>query len=234
AEQLVARLAGEVGEQGKTFRALSVEVEYDAGGRAERTAELRRPAANLGQCSATLRMLVEAVLAVHVGPVAAVGVKLSALAPNRSEQLALFDKAQDRAERRLLLAAAAQEAERRYPARLHRVSPSELPTLLDEYQFSLLPYIPDERRPDPIGKAITSTPAAASTGVCRIERQNGRSYLVEAGRRDELLAVHGCWRAEEWWPKEIERVYWRLRTGSGRILTLARDDDGWRLVEVLD
>ena len=67
-----------------------------------------------------------------------------------------------------------------------------------------------------------------------MEGRGGRTYLVEGGRLDELVAVHGCWRAEEWWPDAVERVYWRVLARSGRVLTLSRDDSGWRLVEVFD
>ncbi|MBI2942238.1 MAG: hypothetical protein HYY04_17555, partial [Chloroflexi bacterium] len=68
----------------------------------------------------------------------------------------------------------------------------------------------------------------------QIERRGERVYLVNAGRWDELVAVHGCWRAEEWWPEVTTRTYWRMRTRSGQVCTLSHDIKGWRLVEVLD
>ena len=57
---------------------------------------------------------------------------------------------------------------------------------------------------------------------------------AEAEGWEELVALHGCWRVEEWWPAAVTRVYWRVRTRAGRVVTLSRDGDGWRLVEVLD
>jgi hypothetical protein len=158
----------------------------------------------------------------------ALSVALSAVGAATPEQPELFREATDRDERRRRLGEAAREVGRRYPARLRRISPGEVPTLLDEHRFTLLPYEDDGGRPTP-----PEVPPGALRGVL-VERRGGRPHLVEAGRRDELVAVYGCWRAEEWWPEAVERVYWRVRARSGRVLTLSRDAEGWRLVEVLD
>lgn len=112
-----------------------------------------------------------------------------------------------------------------------------MPTLLDEHRFALLPYEPDEG-PTPGGhpappENTQRVPASAMRRV-EVERRGGRPHVVEEGSWDELVVVCGCWRAEEWWPAEIERVYWRVRTRSGRVLTLSRDADGFRLVGILD
>lgn len=227
AERLLEGLCAELRAEGKAFRKLSVAVEGESGAAVERTAELRAPATAPGDCRSILRSLV---LAAAIGePATAVSVALSVMAPAAAEQPELFGEATARGDRTRRLREATREIGRRYPAGLRRVVPSEIPTLLDEHRFSLLPYEPDggER-----GVPREIPPAALRTAD--IERRGGRPCLVEGGRRDELLSVHGCWRAEEWWPEEVERVYWRVRARSGRILTLARDAAGWRLVEVLD
>ena len=227
AEQLLERLCRALRAEGKAFRNLGIAIEYEAGGSAERTAALRAAMATPDQCRATLRALVEA--AAGAGPVAALTLTLAALRPAVGEQPGLFDGAAAGTERRRRLDGAIGEVARRYPARLRRVVPRDLPTLLDEYQFALLPYEPE-------GEATPAPPAARPTTArqVRVVRRPGRCFLVEGGRWDELVAVHGCWWAEEWWPAAVTRIYWRVRTRSGRLCTLSRDADGWRLVEVLD
>jgi nucleotidyltransferase/DNA polymerase involved in DNA repair len=251
AERLLGELCQGLGAEGKTFRSLTVAVEREAGATTERTADLRRPTASAAASRPTLRALLEALA--RDGPVVAVTVTLTALGPAGGhpgdppgspgcpggEQLPLpaGPAAEGRRRgpavappgdrRRRWLGAATREVERRYPARLRRVVPSELPTLLDEHQFALLPYEPDDGQPVPPARPATARRV-------RVVRHLGRRYLVAGGRWDELVAVHGCWRAEEWWPAPLVRVYWRVRTRSGRVCTLSWDADGWRLVEVLD
>ncbi len=224
-QRLLERLCAELRTEGKTFRRLRITLEDEVRQVTERTAELRVPTVEPAACVTTVRALVEG--AGGGSPVAAVSVELASIAPIAVGQPSLFDTS-GRQERRERLREAAREIGRRYPARLRRVSPSEVPTLLDEHRFALLPYEPDDRRPAPSG-----IPPASQHGVL-VGRRNGRPYLVEGGHWDELLTVCGCWRAEEWWPEEVERVYWRVRTRSGRIVTLSRDGMGFRLIEVLD
>ena len=224
-ERLLDRLCRAVGAEGKAFRSLRVAVEHEDGSTAERTTALRRPTAAPADCRAMLRALVQALGG--GGEVAAITVTVGALRPAGGEQLALLAGPATETRRRQRLAAAAREVERRYPARLRRVVPSDVPTLLDEQQFALLPYEPEDGRPDPPTRPTTARPV-------RVARRGERRYLVESGRWDELIALHGCWRAEEWWPAELARVYWRVRTRSGRVCTLSRDAAGWRLVEVFD
>lgn len=225
AERLLAGLCARLGAEDRSFRQLVVRIETSDGATAERTAHLRAPTASLAACRTTLRVLVDALT--MSGPVAAVTVVMGAFGPSSGEQLPLAAGAADAARRRQRLAAAVREAARRYPARLRRVAPRELPTLLKEEQFLLLPYEPADARTAPPKPGHTARPI-------RLARRNGRCYLVEAGHWDELVAIHGCWRAEEWWPAVVSRVYWRVRTRAGRVVTLARDGAGWRLVEVLD
>lgn len=225
AERLLDSLCEGLAAEGRAFRSLGVAVEGEAGALVERTASLRAATASPAECRTTLGALVDALAS--TGPVAAVAVTAGALGPAGGEQLSLVAGATSEARRRQRLEAAAREVERRYPARLRRVSARELPTLLDEYQFVVLPYEPTDGHPAP-------TAGPSNARAVRFARRNGRSYLVEGGRWDELVALHGCWRAEEWWPTEVTRVYWRVRTRAGRVVTLSRDGDGWRLVEVLD
>lgn len=224
AERLLADLCAGLTVEGKACRSLAVTVEGAASAAAERAANLRAPTAAVADCRTTLRVLVEALAA--GGPVAAITVRLEVLGPSGGEQLRLFAEAANGDRRRRRLAAAVREVERRYPARLRRVAPSALPTLLDEHQFAMLPYEPDGQ-PAPPARPTTARRV-------RVERRDERRYLVAGGCWDELVAVHGCWRAEEWWPAEVARVYWRARTRSGRVVTLSRDASGWRLVEVFD
>jgi hypothetical protein len=227
AAHLLGRLCAELRAEGSAFRRLTVWIQGESGRVIERTAELRAPALVPEDCREVLRSLVCA--AAPGDPATALAVRLSAIAPAGGAQLELFAEATARDDRKRRLWEATSEIGRRYPAGLRRVVPSEVPTLLDEYWFGLLPYEPDPGSPPP----PPEIPPAALRAVV-IERHGGRPCLVEDGRRDELLSVHSCWRAEEWWPAEVERVYWRVRARSGRVLTLSRDAEGFRLVEVLD
>ncbi|MDP9478003.1 MAG: DNA polymerase Y family protein [Actinomycetota bacterium] len=226
ASRLLEGLCAELRAEGKAFRRISIMVEEESGEASERTAELRRSVTTLAGCRAVLRSLVQG--AAPGGAVTAITVALSAIAPAESEQLGLFGDGSIRDERKRRLEEATREVGRRYPRRLRRVVPSDLPTLLDEHRFALLPYDPDG------GHDVPPEVPPSSLRRIEVERRDGRPYIIEEGRWDEILSVHGCWRAEEWWPREIERVYWRVRTRSARVLTLGRDAEGWRLVEVLD
>lgn len=226
AERLLVRLCAAVQAEGRTFRSLIVTAEGEDGSSCVRSAELRAAATGPQQCRAALRTLVET--AAPGGPVVAISVTLATLEQVTAEQVALFEDVGGRPERRRRLEAATREVGRRYPARLRRIVPRDVPTLLDEYRFALLPYELNSRHPAP-----PEIPPASLRSV-RVERIRERPYLAQAGRRDELVAVCGCWRADEWWPAAVSRVYWRVRARSGRVITLSRDEQGWRLVEIMD
>ncbi|MBI2941313.1 MAG: DNA polymerase Y family protein, partial [Chloroflexi bacterium] len=137
-ERLLDRLCRALRTEGKAFRSLGVTVEYEAGGSAERFVELRVATAALDHCRTTLRTLVQTVA--PGGPAVGLTVMLAAIGPAGGEQLSLIDNATASGERRRRLDAATKEVARRYPARLRRVAARDLPTLLDEYHFALLPY----------------------------------------------------------------------------------------------
>jgi hypothetical protein len=59
-------------------------------------------------------------------------------------------------------------------------------------------------------------------------------YLSDAGwERDEIIALHARWEADDWCPDATHRTYYRVRTRRGLIVTLARDHElkRWLLVE---
>lgn len=227
ADRLVTHLCRSLQADGKAFRQLVVAVEHEAGGSAERVAALRQPTTTLDPCRTTLRLLVEALAT--GGPVTTVGVTLAALTTANGAQLTLLDQGVVDDERRRRLDGALQEVTRRYPSRLLRATRRNLPTLLDEYQFALLPLEPGDERQAPLAEIRLATARPVE-----IARRGARLYLIDRGRWEELIARHRSWRADEWWPDPVRRTYWRVRTRSRRICTLAHDADGWRLVDTWD
>ena len=48
--------------------------------------------------------------------------------------------------------------------------------------------------------------------------------LTRKGRREKVAAIYEHWRlADEWWGKEVERDYFRVRTSVGIVLDIYRD-----------
>ena len=48
--------------------------------------------------------------------------------------------------------------------------------------------------------------------------------LTRKGHREKVAAIYEHWRlADEWWGKEVERDYFRVRTSTGIVLDIYRD-----------
>jgi hypothetical protein len=165
-------------------------------------------------------------------PVTAVGVDLEALGPPQLVQGTLFDGVQAGGRERVRETLA--EVDRRYKGRLRRVVPSETPhSLFEDRRLLLLPYDPGE--PPATAPAGDAEPAVRARPV-RLHRQRGRCYLAARGWRDEIVAVHNQWEADDWWPEAARRTYYRVRTRGGLVATLAVDhtQGRWLLVERVD
>jgi nucleotidyltransferase/DNA polymerase involved in DNA repair len=92
----------------------------------------------------------------------------------------------------------------------------------------------EQRQPRFIESALRLRP------IHLIARQ-GRLYLVEPNRppdwpRDEIIALHARWEADDWWPEAARRTYYRVHTRRGQIVTLARDHahQRWLVVEAFE
>lgn len=61
--------------------------------------------------------------------------------------------------------------------------------------------------------------------------------IVRNGRRVKVTAIYERWRlADEWWVKEVERDYFRVRTSVGIVLDIYRDNasNRWYLDRIHD
>jgi hypothetical protein len=61
--------------------------------------------------------------------------------------------------------------------------------------------------------------------------------LIRNGRREKVAAIYGRWRvADEWWGKEVERDYFRIRTSAGLVCEIFRDttSNRWYLSKIHD
>jgi hypothetical protein len=61
--------------------------------------------------------------------------------------------------------------------------------------------------------------------------------LIRNGRSEKVTAIYGRWRiADEWWGKEVERDYFRVRTSAGLVGDIFRDttSNRWYLSKILD
>ncbi len=177
-----------------------------------------------------------------------VAVRIEAIRREPANQGELFDRA--RAERRERVVQTLSEIARRYRGRLRRIVPSDSPSsLFVDRRLLLLPYEPDPAR----GSASHHLPELATRArPIRLILQGRRIYLAEpsAGpetwhptwqstsllEKDEIVALHARWEADDWWPDATRWTYYRVRTRHGLIATLARDHDRkrWLLIENFD
>ena len=61
--------------------------------------------------------------------------------------------------------------------------------------------------------------------------------LTRNGRREKVIAIYEHWRlADEWWGKEVERDYFRVRTSTGIVIDIYRDSmaNRWYLDRIHD
>jgi DNA polymerase IV len=226
-DRLCARLQGER----QTFRRLELTIGLEDGRPIERAADLRLPTNQPEGCAALLRSMVETLELTDA--VAAVGLRLSALAPERPRQETLFGSHFDDLlafgtnERREHLDKTLAEISRRYRGRIRRVVPGDDPlSLLDDRRLLLLP-------DDPGTGSLGAEPARRPRVVALFQRGK-EIFLAEPGQaRDRLIGLHARWEADDWWPDAVQRTYYRVRTASGRLLTLARDHrrEQWLLFE---
>lgn len=259
AVDLLQRLCLNLRENGKAFRTLGLEVGLEDGRIVERRTDLRRPTAEEQPAHPLVRAIVET-LALDLA-IAHVTLRLGGITREESIQHQFFaDEAFDvkRAERRERVDRALGEIARRYRGRLRRVVPGEDPdSLLDDNRLLLLPYEPETAFPKLTSNELTSKatsdlaseragpaePAVRSRPI-RLVARGSRLYLMEGDprenglpvTRDEIVALHARWEADDWWPAPARRTYYRVRTSGGVIATLARDHlrATWHLVERFD
>ena len=234
ARDLLARLCARLRAERQTFRHLTISIGLEDGRLAERNADLRVPTNQPEQCAALLGSMVET--SQLAGAVAAIGLRLSALAPEIPRQETLFGRPFDSllgfgtSERRERLDQTLAEISRRYRGRLRRVVPGNDPhSLLDDRRLLLLP-------DDPAATSLNAEPARRPQPVALLQKGK-QIFLAEPGRpRDRLIGLHARWEADDWWPEAVHRTYYRVRTASGRLLTLARDhtQQRWLLFEDFD
>ena len=61
--------------------------------------------------------------------------------------------------------------------------------------------------------------------------------LTRNGRRERVTAIYERWRlSDEWWGKNVERDYFRVRTGTGIVFDICRDTESkhWYLNRIHD
>lgn len=240
AQDLLTRLADPLVAEQRAFRRLGLEIGLEDGRIVERSAELRTPTNLPRHCQALLRGMIEA-LSID-GAIATLLIRLGAIAPAPPRQETLFEHdlfSRSRDERRDRLNDARVEIARRYRGRLRRVIPSDDPnSLFDDRRLLLLLDEPSSAFTAPlISPPVATAESAARPRLVRLIGQGERIYLIESGLpRDRITRLHARWEADDWWPDPTRRTYYRVRTQSGRIVTLARDHDQrrWLLIESFD
>jgi len=226
---LLERLCQQLGETEQVCRSLRLQAIQEDDRVVERRAALRRESNDPATMLPVLHSLTNGLAPDR--PVAAIQLQLEALRPLRLAQGMLFEESP--AEQQEKVRSALMEVARRYRGRLRRVAPSVTPySLLEERRLLLLPYYSDgSAAPAP----LDAQPAARPQPI-RLSERGGRWYTTAPGWQDEIVALHGCWEADEWWPEETRRTYYRVRTRSGVIAVLAVDrrERRWFLVERVD
>lgn len=229
---LLSRLCAALVDERRTFRRLSLGVGLEEGHVVERTAELRVPTSQAEHCLALLRIMVETL---PLGGAASfVDLRLEAIAREIPRQESLF-AGSFVAERRARLDDALVEISRRYHGHLKRIVPGDTQSLLDERRLLLLPGEPTFSTPRD-APPLTAEPASRPR-VIQLLARGDRIYVVEpCAPRDQIVALCAHWEADDWWPEAVHRAYYRVRTRSGRLLTLAHDriSRQWLLVGVFD
>lgn len=232
AAHLLDSLCRRLQTAGQTCRALCLSATLEDGRVVQRHASLQAPLHDLQRLAALLRSLVEA-LALPA-PVGQVTVRLEALVPVQMAQLTLDAGAA--ADRRSRARAAWTEVSRRYPHLPRRVVPGATPqSLLEEQRLLLVPEVPDGTE---LPAAAPAEPAARLRPV-RLFVRGARLWVRLPGppaALEEIVARHARWGADEWWPQAVQRVYYRVRTRRGLVLTLAYEPAvrRWLLVEQVD
>jgi len=228
-EALLERLCQQLGETEQVCRSLRLQATQEDDRVVERRAALRRESNDPATMLPVLHFLTHGLAPDR--PVVAIRLQLEALNPLRLAQGALFEESS--AERQEGVRRTLTEVARRYRGRLRRVAPSQTPySLFEERRLLLLPYQSDDPA-DPT--QLDGEPAICPQPIRLIER-GGRWYTTALGWQDEIVALHGCWEADEWWPEETRRTYYRVRTRSGMVAVLAVDrrERRWFLVERVD
>ncbi|HEY8885347.1 MAG TPA: hypothetical protein VIO35_08550, partial [Chloroflexota bacterium] len=255
ARDLLDRLCRQLQASQRAFRALTLTASLEDGRLAERRAELRAPTNEPRHCLSVLQGMVETI---ELGQsVASLALRLSVLGHEPTHQGDLFGGVlgeHTRDERRAQVDHALTEINRRYRGRLRRISPGDDPhSLLDDRRLWLVPGDPPGPAEGPPGRpASQNKPGESASGPSLVEpavrlrpihliARQGRLYLVEPGRppswpRDEIIALHARWEADDWWPEAARRTYYRIQTRRGLILTLARDhaEQRWLVIEKFD
>lgn len=265
AVDLLQRLCLNLRENGKAFRTLGLEVGLEDGRIVERRADLRQPTADEQRAHPLMRAIVETLaldlavahVTLHLGGI-------TREEPTQHQFFADEVFGLKRAERRERVDRALGEIARRYRGRLRRVVPGEDPnSLLDDNRLLLLPYEPETTLPKlTSGESTSKAPSdfasasdfaseragpaepAVRSRPIRLVARGSRLYLMEGDpeenglpiTRDEIVALHARWEADDWWPAPARRTYYRVRTSGGVIATLARDHlrATWHLVERFD
>ena len=244
ARALLDRLSRPLQDQGRVFRSLWIVVGLEDGRVVDQHANLRAPTNDPRQCLPVLKSLIETFVLER--SVAHVAVRVEALEREPANQAELFDRA--RAERGERIARTISEIARRYRGRLRRIVTGDSPSsLFADRRLLLLPYEPDES----LDSRHLAEPATRARPIHLVTRGRriylaGSNAMNEApsisgpgsGRteRDEIVALHARWEADDWWPDVARWTYYRVRTRRGLIATLAYDHDRkrWLLVESLD
>ena len=228
ARALLERLGRPLQAQGRVFRSIAISLNLDDGRVVEERGDLREPTNDPRLCHALLSAMVEALAPDR--SVASVILQLGAIERERGRQSDLFGPLGN--ERRARIGQTVAEISRRYRGRLRQIAPSNSPaSLFDDRRLLLLPYDPDIEP----SRSSLAEPASRSRPIRLISR-GSRIFLVEPGAKDEIVALHARWEADEWWPTPAHRTYYRVRTGRGLIAILARDHDqqSWLLIERYD
>jgi DNA polymerase-4 len=242
ARDLLGRLLLQLQTDRRAFRSIDLTAGLDDGRLAERHADLREPTNDPRRCQALLSELVATIELPRA--VASLSVRLGSIAPEPSPQGELFGKnafTRGRAEREERVNSALAEIGRRYRGRVRRIVPGDDPlSLLDDRRLLLLPF--ESVGPEQAKSAERRLPrdllgvaeSAIRVRPIKLITRRERIYLTDLDApRDEVVALHARWDADEWWPDPTRRTYYRLRMRRGAIVTVARDHEEkrWYLVE---
>jgi nucleotidyltransferase/DNA polymerase involved in DNA repair len=242
ARDLLGRLLLQLQADRRAFRSIDLTAGLDDGRLAERHADLRDPTNDPRRCQSLLGELIAMIELPQ--SVASLSVRLGSIVPEPISQGEIFGKNafdRGRAERQERVSSALAEIGRRYRGRVRRIVPGDDPlSLLDDRRLLLLPVevvgpeqtkSADRRLPrDLLGVAESAIRIRPINLITRRER----IYLTDPeSSRDEVVALHARWDADEWWPDPTRRTYYRIRMRRGAIVTVARDHDQkrWYLVE---
>jgi hypothetical protein len=244
-QDALAQLIRQLQLDRQACRALEITAGLEDGRIVERHADLRAATNDLRRCEPVLRELVDALIFDRA--VAYVAIRLGAIERETVEQGELFDKALfdgARATRRARVVASLVEISRRYRGRIRHVVPGDDPgSLLDDRRLVLLPgWLPESKDAASAKQASAEDALGLAESAIRLRpvslvTRHERIYLAETGKeRDEIVALHARWEADDWWPDAAHRTYYRVRTHRGLIVTLARDHQRkrWLLVESFD